>query len=181
MKLFIEAFISAVIALFLLNFFGISLFMLTSLTSFFVILLLLVIVEDKTGISNRRVIKQMRLERPLLSTAISFLILLLIALAFSLIHDRVSMIVAPIVQTSVQVGLFGLAFVLAAAYRAFYHIMFKGIDLNTGIDLGIKRRLMETETKLMLRERIQKERERAKTPSEPPPRKPAEIQKTVER
>lgn len=180
MKLFIEAFISAVIALFLLNFFGISLYTLTSLTSFFVILLLLVILEDKTGISNRRVIKQMRLEQPIFSTVISFVILLLIALVFTVIHDRISIVVTPIINTTVQLGLIGLAIVLAVAYRIFYHIMFKEIDLNTGIDLGITKKLRERETKTLLKERAQRERERAMRPANAHARKPADIQRTVE-
>jgi hypothetical protein len=154
MKLFIEAFISAIIAVFLLNFFGLSMYTLTSLTSFFVILLVLVIFEEKTGISNRRVVKQMRLERPILSTVISFIVLLLLALVFTVIHDRISILVTPIVNSTVEVGLVGLALVLAIAYRIFYHIMFKGIELDTGIDLGIQKRFKESETRAIIKDKI---------------------------
>ncbi|MCP4647244.1 MAG: hypothetical protein GY852_05820 [bacterium] len=154
MKLFIEAFISAIIALFLLNFFGLSMYTLTSLTSFFVILLVLVIIEEKTGISNRRIIKQMRLERPILSTVFSFIALLLLALVFTVIHDRISILVTPIINASIEIGLIGLAVVLAFAYRIFYHIMFKGVDLDTGIDLGIKKRLKESETRTIIQDKV---------------------------
>ncbi|MBD3398688.1 hypothetical protein GF412_05600 [Candidatus Micrarchaeota archaeon] len=154
MKLFIEAFVSAIIAIFLLNFFGLSMYTLTSLTSFFVILLFLVIIEEKTGISNRRLIKQMRLERPILSTVISFIVLLLLALVFTVIHDRISIVVTPIINASIEIGMVGLALVLAVAYRVFYHIMFKSIDLNTGIDLGIKRRIKESETRTIIQDKV---------------------------
>lgn len=140
MRLFLEAFVSAIIALLLLNFFGISLYTLTSLTSFFVILLVILIVEEKLGISSEKVIQEMRLERPILSTVLAFIILILIALVFTVIHDRISIVVAPLVNATVELGLVGLALVMAAAYRAFYHVMFKKIELDPGIDLGIKRK-----------------------------------------
>jgi hypothetical protein len=162
MKLFIEAFVSAIIALLLLNFFGLTMYTLTSLTSFFVILLFLVIIEEKTGISNRRIVKQMRLERPILSTVISFIVLLLLALVFTVIHDRISIVVTPIVNASIEIGLLGLAFVLAVAYRIFYHIMFKSIELNTGIDFGIKKRLKESETRTIIQDKVREAKERAK-------------------
>lgn len=184
MKLFIEALVSAIIALFVLNFFGISLYSLTSLASFFVILLTLVIVEEKTGISQRRVVKQMRLERPIISTVISFMILILLAFAFSIMHDRISILITPIINSSVELGLIGLALVLAVSYRAFYHIMFKGIDLDTGIDLGIKKRLQEkerrehdAEQRKRMQERIAQEREAAKRR---PPERKVDIQRTVD-
>lgn len=154
MKLFIEAFISALIALFILNFFGLSLYTLTSLMSFFVILLFIVIIEEKTGISNRRVIKQMRLERPILSTVISFMLLMLLALVFTIMHDRISIVVTPLITTTIELGLIGLAVVLAIAYRLFYHIMFKGIELNTGIDLGITKRFKESETRAIIQDKV---------------------------
>jgi len=187
MRLFIEALVSAVIALFVLNFFGISLYSLTSLASFFVILLVLVIVEEKSGISQRRVVKQMRLERPIISTVISFMILILLAFAFSIMHDRISILITPIITSSVELGLFGLALVLAVSYRAFYHILFKGIDLDTGIDLGIKKRLAakersdrDAEERKKLHKRIAKEREKARAAH--PPKRPGghDIQRTVE-
>ncbi len=183
MKLFIEAALSAVIALFVLNFFGISLYSLTSLASFFVILLVLVMIEEKTNISSRRVLKQMRLERPIVSTVISFMILILLALVFSVIHDRISILITPIINSSVELGLLGLALVLAISYRGFYHIMFKGIDLDTGIDFGLRKRLEKKEmttrdadNKKRLHERIA--RERAKTGSGKT--RKVEIQETVE-
>jgi len=184
MKLFIEALVSAVIALFVLNFFGISLYSLTSLASFFVILLVLVTVEEKTGISQRRVVKQMRLERPIISTVISFMILILLAFAFSIIHDRIGILIAPIITSSVELGLIGLAVVLAVSYRGFYHIMFKGIELDTGIDLGIKKRLHEkerreheAEQRKRMQERLAKEREAAKRRQ---PERRVDIQRTIE-
>ncbi|MFP3949593.1 MAG: hypothetical protein ACLFUZ_00660 [Candidatus Micrarchaeia archaeon] len=140
MRLFLEAFVSAIIALLLLNFFGITLYTLTSLTSFFVILLVILIVEEKLGISSEKVIQEMRLERPILSTVLAFIILILIALVFTVIHDRISIVVAPLVNATVELGLIGLALVMAAAYRLFYHVMFKKIQLDPGIDLGIKRK-----------------------------------------
>ncbi len=140
MRLFLEAFVSAIIALLLLNFFGISLYTLTSLTSFFVILLVILIVEEKLGISSEKVIQEMRLERPILSTVLAFIILILIALVFTVIHDRISIVVAPLVNATVELGLIGLALVMAGAYRIFYHVMFKKIELDPGIDLGIKRK-----------------------------------------
>ena|GEM_PF-976340 len=187
MKLFIEALVSAVIALFVLNFFGISLYSLTSLTAFFVILLVMVIIEEKTGISNRKVVKQMRLERPIISTVISFMILILLAFAFSIMHDRISILITPIINSSVELGLLGLALVLAVSYRGFYHIMFKGIELDTGIDLGIKKRLdakerreHEAEKRKRLQERLAKEREKARKARPPERPRGADIQRTVE-
>ena len=184
MKLFIEALVSAIIALFVLNFFGISLFTLTSLTSFFVILLILMILEEKIGISNRRVLKQMRLEKPIISTVVAFMTLILIALVFTVIHDRISIVVAPLVHTTVEFGLVGLALVLAIAYRTFYHVLFKGVELDIGIDLGIKKRFgkekkeldkdEENEKKKRLHERIKKEREKQKE-------REINIQETVEK
>ena len=176
MKLFIEALVSALIALFVLNFFGISLYSLTSLASFFVILLVLVIVEEKSGVSQRRVVKQMRLERPIISTVISFMMLILLAFVFSILHDRINILITPIITSSVELGLIGLALVLAVSYRAFYHILFKGIDLDTGIDLGIKKRLRDREKKVIVHERIEKERERVTQKK----RGEADIQRTVE-
>ncbi len=169
MKLFAEALISAIIALFVLNFLGISLYSLTSLTSFFVILLVMVVVEDKTGISNRRVVRQMRLERPIITTILSFMTLIVLAFVLSLIHDRLSILITPIISSSVAWGLVGLALILAVAYRAYYHITFKEINIDTGIDLGIKKRLEEKEQeereiegRKKVRERLDKERKKIK-------------------
>lgn len=176
MRLFIEAFVSAIIALLVLNFFGLALYTLTSLTSFFVILLFIVAIEEKTGISNRRVLKQMRLERPIFSTVIAFMILIILALVFSILHDRIGIIVAPLVSATVELGLIGLAAVLAIAYRLFYHVLFKGIVLDTGIDLGIKRRFGENKVSQKARkDLVEKVKRRAKEGE-----RKIDIQRTVE-
>jgi hypothetical protein len=179
MRLFAEALVSAIIAVFVLNFFGLTLYTMTSLTSFFVILLIIVAIEEKTGISNRRVLRQMRLERPIYSTIIAFIMLLLIALVFSVIHDRVSIIVTPLINTTEETGLFGLAFVLALAYRGFYHVLFKGIELDTGIDLGIKKRFSEA-PQMIAKKMAPEAKGKAKPKAKPKQERELDIQKTVE-
>jgi hypothetical protein len=138
MRLFIEALVSALIALFVLNFLGIDLNTLTSVTSFFAILLFMILIEEKTGIANKNVIKLMRLEQPLLTTTISFGVLLILSLVFSTIYTKISGLVNPLISSfGGTLGLIGLGFTLAIAYRIFYHFMYKGVDIgNVGSKLA---------------------------------------------
>ena len=139
MRLFLESLVAALIALFALNFFGLSIATLGSMTSFAIILLIIVLVEEKTDISNRRLLKRMRLEQPILLTAVAFAVLIILSLIFSTIHDKVGMLIQPVVQNANSwLGLIGLAAVLAVAYRIFYHFMFKEIDLKPVKELGGK-------------------------------------------
>ncbi len=131
MRLFIEALVSALIALFVLNFLGIDLNTLTSVTSFFVILLFMILIEEKTGIANKSVIKEMRLEQPLLTTTISFGVLLILSLVFSTIYTKISGLVNPLIGSfGGTLGIIGLGFTLAIVYRTFYHFMYKGIEIG---------------------------------------------------
>lgn len=131
MRLFIEALVSALIALFVLNFFGINLDTLTSVTSFFAILLFMILIEEKTGIANKNAIKMMKLEQPLLTTTISLGILLILSLVFSTVYAKISGVVNPLISSFGGVlGIIGLGFTIAVAYRVFYHFMYKGIDVG---------------------------------------------------
>ncbi|MEM4272227.1 MAG: hypothetical protein QXH30_01435 [Candidatus Bilamarchaeaceae archaeon] len=131
MRLFAEALVSALIALFVLNFLGIGLDTLTSVTSFFVIMLFMILIEEKTGIANKNVIKMMRLEQPLLTTTISFGVLLVLSLVFSTIYSKISGIVSPLVGSfGSTLGLIGLGITLAMAYRLFYHFMYREIEVG---------------------------------------------------
>lgn len=139
MKLMIEAIVAAFIAVFFLNFMGLSVATLGSMTSFAVILLIIVLIEEKLDVSNRRVLKKMRLEQPILVTAAAFAVIIILSLVFSTIHDRVGALIEPLVQSANSwLGLIGLAVVLAVAYRLFYHFMFKQIDLAPVKELGGK-------------------------------------------
>lgn len=139
MKLMLEAIVAALIAVFVLNFMGLSVATLGSMTSFAVILLIIVLIEEKLDISNRRVLKKMRLEQPILVTAAAFAVIIILSLIFSTIHDRVGALINPLVQSANSwLGLIGLAVVLAVAYRLFYHFMFKQIDLEPVKELGGK-------------------------------------------
>jgi hypothetical protein len=131
MQLFIESLIAAFISLFVLNFLGLSLETLTSVTSFFVVLLVIILIEEKTGISNKVLIKTMKLSQPILTTAISFGVLLILSLFFSTVLSKVGTIVTPLMASAGGLlGIIGLSIVLAISYRIFYHFMYKGIEVG---------------------------------------------------
>lgn len=131
MRLLIESLVAAFIALFVLNFFGLSLETLISVSSFFVILLVIILIEEKTGISNKVLIKSMRLAQPILTTAVAFGILILLSLVFSTVYSKVSTLVVPLMASAGGLlGIIGLSIVLAVSYRIFYHYMYRGIDVG---------------------------------------------------
>lgn len=131
MRLLAESLVAAFISLFILNFLGISLETLTSVTSFFVVLLVIILIEEKTGISNKVLIKTMRLGQPILTTAIAFAVLILLSLFFSTVLSKVGTIVNPLVASlGGLLGIIGLSVVLAISYRIFYHFMYKGIEVG---------------------------------------------------
>ncbi len=131
MRLLVESLIAAAIALFILNFLGLSLETLTSVTSFFVVLLAIILIEEKTGISNKVLIKTMRLAQPILTTAISFGVLLILSLFFSTVLSKVGTFVTPVMASAGgMLGIIGLSVVLAVSYRIFYHFMYRGIDVG---------------------------------------------------
>lgn len=136
MRLLAESLAAAFIALFVLNFLGLSVSLLASVTSFFVVLLIIVLIEEKSGFSSRAILKKYRLDRPILATAIVFGLLFVLALVFSIINTRLGTIVTPfIVSLESTLGLIGLVFISAAAYRLFYHFMYQEIELDTGLEL----------------------------------------------
>jgi hypothetical protein len=65
--------------------------------------------------------------------------------------------------------------VLALAYRIFYHVLFKGIELDTGIDLGIKKRFGENKLSQKTRKDLV---ERVKTKAKE--ERKIDIQRTIE-
>jgi uncharacterized membrane protein len=136
MRLLAESLAAAFIALFVLNFLGVSVSMLASVTSFFVVLLVIVLIEEKSGFSSRAILKKYRLDRPIIATAIVFGLLFVLAIVFSIINTRLSAIITPFINSlESTVGLFGLVVISALAYRLFYHFMYQEIELDTGLEL----------------------------------------------
>lgn len=131
MRLLLESLVAAFISLFVLNFLGLSLDTLTSVTSFFVVLLVIILIEEKTGISNKVLIKTMKLSQPILTTAVSFGVLLILSLFFSTVLAKLGTIVTPLMASAGGLlGIIGLSVVLAISYRVFYHFMYKGIEVG---------------------------------------------------
>ena len=137
MRLLAESLAAAFIALFVLNFLGLSISLLASVTSFFVVLLIIVLIEEKSGFSSRAILKRFRLEdKPIVATAIVFGLLFVMAIAFSIINTKMSERITPFINSlESTLGLIGLVIISALAYRLFYHFMFKEIELDTGLDL----------------------------------------------
>lgn len=137
MRLLAESLLAALIALFVLNFLGLSVSLLASVTSFFVVLLLIVLIEEKSGFSSRAILRHFRLEKkPILATAIVFGLLYVLAIVFSIINERMGTFITPIINSvSSTIGLIGLATISAVAYRLFYHFMYQEIELDTGLEL----------------------------------------------
>lgn len=136
MRLLAESLVAAFIALFILNFLGLSISLLASVTSFFVVLLLIVLIEEKSGFSSRAILKKYRLDRPILATAIVFGLLFVLAIVFSIINTRMSALITPFISSlESTLGLIGLVIISAVAYRLFYHFMYQEIELDTGLEL----------------------------------------------
>ncbi|MDD5096626.1 MAG: hypothetical protein PHY95_03895 [Candidatus ainarchaeum sp.] len=136
MRLLAESLAAAFIALFVLNFLGLSVSMLASVTSFFVVLLVIVLIEEKSGFSSRAILKKYRLDRPIIATAIVFGLLFVLAIVFSIINTRLSAIITPFINSlESTIGLIGLVIISALAYRLFYHFMYQEIELDTGLEL----------------------------------------------
>ena len=136
MRLLAESLVAAFIALFILNFLGLSIALLASVTSFFVVLLVIVLIEEKSGFSSRAILKKYRLDRPILATAIVFGLLFVLAIVFSIINTRMSAIITPFIGSlESTLGLIGLVIISAVAYRLFYHFMYQEIELDTGLEL----------------------------------------------
>ncbi|MFA5411760.1 MAG: hypothetical protein WC350_00205 [Candidatus Micrarchaeia archaeon] len=136
MRLLAESLVASFIALFVLNFLGVSVSMLASVTSFFVVLLVIVLIEEKSGFSSRAILKKYRLDRPIIATAVVFGLLFVLAIVFSIINTRLSAIITPFINSlESTVGLFGLVIISAIAYRLFYHFMYQEIELDTGLEL----------------------------------------------
>jgi uncharacterized membrane protein len=136
MRLLAESLAAAFIALFILNFLGLSVSMLASVTSFFVVLLVIVLIEEKSGFSSRAILKKYRLDRPIIATAIVFGLLFVLAIVFSIINTRLSAIITPFINSlEGTLGLLGLVVISALAYRLFYHFMYQEIELDTGLEL----------------------------------------------
>jgi hypothetical protein len=136
MRLLAESLAAAFIALFILNFLGLSVAMLASVTSFFVVLLIIVLIEEKSGFSSRAILKKYRLDRPIIATAIVFGLLFVMAIVFSIINTKMSAFITPFINSlESTVGLIGLVVISALAYRLFYHFMYQEIELDTGLDL----------------------------------------------
>lgn len=136
MRLLAESLAAAFIALFVLNFLGLSVSMLASVTSFFVVLLVIVLIEEKSGFSSRAILKKYRLDRPIIATAIVFGLLFVLAIVFSIINTRLSALITPFINSlESTVGLIGLVIISAIAYRLFYHFMYQEIELDTGLEL----------------------------------------------
>ena len=136
MKLLLECLVASFIALFVLNWLGLSVSLLASVTSFFVVLLIIVLIEEKGGLSPRFILRTFRLERSIIATALVFALLYLVAIVFSIINNRMSGYITPfVVSLESTVGLVGLALIAGISYRLFYHFMYKEIEVDTGLEL----------------------------------------------
>lgn len=136
MRLFAESLVAAFIALFVLNFFGLSISLLASVTSFFVVLLIIVLIEEKSGFSSRAILKKYRLDRPIIATAIVFGLLFVMAIVFSIINTKMSAFITPFINSlESTLGLIGLVLISSVAYRLFYHFMYQEIEIDTGLEL----------------------------------------------
>ncbi|MEW5996149.1 MAG: hypothetical protein AB1657_00965 [Candidatus Micrarchaeota archaeon] len=136
MRLLAESLLAALIALFVLNFLGLGVSLLASVTSFFVVLLFIVLIEEKSGFSSRAILRQFRMDRPLIATAVVFGLLFVLAIVFSIINTRLSAFITPLTSSlESTLGLIGLAVISALAYRLFYHFMYQQIELDTGLQL----------------------------------------------
>ncbi len=136
MRLLAESLVASFIALFILNFLGLGIPLLASVTSFFVVLLIIVLIEEKSGFSSKAILKKYRLDRPILATAIVFGLLFMLAIVFSIINARLSQFFTPFINSlESTLGLIGLVLISAVAYRLFYHFLYQEIELDTGLGL----------------------------------------------